>query len=116
MTAHEEWLAGRIDKSRAKAKETARTAQVREMAVATVNCFVMGLPEEDREPAMSAAARHLRTLYGAGQGEREAISLFASLSKTSDTDLGRAIARARVDQIARTMFRDAANENGGSDA
>jgi hypothetical protein len=110
VTAHEDWLASRLDHTRAKAKETARAAQVREMAVATVNCFVMSLPEEDRESAMSAAARHLRTLYGAGEGEAEAVALFGSLAFSKVLQLGRVVAKAEAERLAHRLFPNPAND------
>jgi hypothetical protein len=113
MTRQETQLAGSIDRNRAKAETSARTLQVRELARSTINCAVMEQPETDRAEFMGAAIRHLRTLYGAGEGEPEAVALFGSLAFSKDLNLGKAVAIARAEQeLARLT---AANENGSAE-
>ena len=107
--SREDHVLGKIDRARAKAAVSARILQVREMAKASINCAVMEMPEEDRAEFMNAAARHLRTLYGAGEGEREAVSLFGSLAWSGELQARAAIARAE----AARLFTKAANDRGG---
>lgn len=99
MTRAEEAMAGRIDRLRDKAATSARTLQVREMARAEPNCAVMSQPEDDRAEYMNAAIRHLRTLYGAGEGQAEAVALFGSLAFSKTLTVNRAIASARAEQL-----------------
>ncbi len=108
MNGHQDWLAGKIDRNRAKAADTARAVKVRDMAKLAVNAFVTGLPEEDRAEAMRGAVIHLRTLYGAGEGERAAVSLFGSMAWSAELQTRAAIARAE----AARLFTKAANDRG----
>lgn len=110
MTRDEDRIAARIDRDRDKAEASARTLRVRDIARTTINCAVMDAPEEDRAEFMRAAIRHLRTLYGAGEGEREAVSLFASLSWSATLQTRRAIAGAEADQA---FARLTATNDGG---
>jgi hypothetical protein len=80
--------------------------RVRHEAQIAVNRFVTSLPEEDRAEAMNAAVRHLRTLYGAGEGERVAVSLFGSLAWSATLQTSRVVAQARAEQL----FARAAND------
>ena len=95
----EDRMAGRIDRSRDKAQTSARTLQVRELAKATINCAVMEMPEEDRAEFMNAGIRHLRTLYGAGEGEAEAVALFGSLAWSASLQTRRVVAQANADRL-----------------
>lgn len=99
MTAAEDRMIGRVDRNRDKAATSARTLQVREMAKASVNGAVMELPEEDRAEFMGSAIRHLRTLYGAGEGEAEAVSLFGRLAWSATLQTRRVVAAARAEQL-----------------
>lgn len=99
MSRAEDRMAGNIDRARDKAATSARTLQVRGMAKAVLNCAVMEMPEADRAEFMNASIRHLRALYGAGEGEREAVSLFGSLAFSKELQLSRVIANARATQL-----------------
>lgn len=99
MTVQEDRILGNIDRLKGRASASARTLQVRELAKASINCAVMDLPEEDRAEFMGASIRHLRTLYGAGEGEREAVSLFGSLAWSASLQTARVIAGARAEQL-----------------
>lgn len=94
---------GKAERSRARAATSARHVQVRDMAKEAINAFVTSLPEEDRCEAMNAATRHLRTLYGAGEGEREAVSLFGSLAWSAELQTRAAIARAAAEKAFSTQ-------------
>lgn len=94
---------GKADRSRAKAATSARVLQVRELARTAINAFVTSLPEEDRCEAMNAATRHLRILYGAGEGEREAVSLFGSLAWSRELQTCAVIARAAAEKAFSTQ-------------
>lgn len=107
MNRAESAMAGHIDRSRNKAATSARTLQVRTNAREAVNALVMAADETDRAETMGAAIRHLRALYGAGEGEETAVALFGSLAWSATLQTGRAVARARADQVF------AANENRG---
>lgn len=100
MTANrqEDRILGSIDRTRDKAATSARTLQVREFAKATISCAVMEQPEEDRAEFMNASIRHLRTLYGAGEGEAEACALFGSLAWSASLQTRRVVARATAEQ------------------
>lgn len=98
MSRQEDQLAGRIDRQNGRAQTSARTLQIRELARATINCAVMEQPEEDREAFMNASIRHLRALYGAGEGESEAVSLFGSLAWSGALQTRRVVARATAEQ------------------
>ena len=115
MTRQETRLNAAIDRKTGKAQTSARTLQVRDAAKEAVNAFVMALPEEDRPEGMNAAIRHLRTLYGAGEGEAEAVALYGSLAFSKVLTVRGVVARAQADRIARTLFRDTANENSGGE-
>lgn len=115
MNRQQDTAAARIDRANAKAQTSARVLQVRELAKATINCAVMEMPEDDRAEYMRESIRHLHTLYRAGEGQHAAQTLFGSLSKTDEKDLGRAISRARVDQMARTVFPTPANDLEGGE-
>jgi hypothetical protein len=97
--AAEDHAIGRIDRQRGKAKTTARTLQVRDTARTAVNAAVMAQPEEDRAEFMRASICHLRTLYGAGEGQAEAVALFGSLAWSGDLQIGKAVAVARAEQV-----------------
>lgn len=113
MTRREDSLNAAIDRKTGKAQTSARTLQVRADAVEAVNAFVMALPEEDRPEGMNAAIRHLRTLYGAGEGEAEAVALYGSLAFSKVLQVRGVVAKAEAERIAQTLFRNPANENGG---
>lgn len=115
MSRTEEWLAGRLDNAAAKEKRTARTLQIRELAKATINCAVMNQPEEDRADFMREAARHLRVLYGAGEGEAEAVALFGSLAWSKALQVRGVVSKAEAERLAHRFFPNPAND-GGSDA
>lgn len=115
MTAREDYLAGRLDRDAAKEKRTARTLQIRDKAREAVNAFVMGLPEDDRADAMRECARHVRTLYGAGEGEAEAVALFGSLAHSKELKLRAIVTKAEAERLAHRLFPNPAND-GGSDA
>lgn len=99
MSAAEDRIVGNIDRQRGKATVTARTLQVRELAKASVNCAVMNQPEADRAEFMRASIHHLRTLYGAGEGEQEAVSLFGRLAWSAALQTRRVVARATAEQV-----------------
>ena len=48
---------------------------------------------------MRAGIVHLRTLYGAGEGEREAVSLFGSLAWSAALQTQRAVAQATAERV-----------------
>lgn len=106
----EDRLNGAIDRNRDKAATSARTVRIRYEAQTAVNRFVTGLPEEDRAEAMNAAIRHLRTLYGAGEGEREAVSLFGSLAWSATLQTRAVVARATAEKL---FSESAANDTDG---
>lgn len=110
VSVQEDRQNARLDRTRDKAASSARTLQIRELARATINCAVMEQPEEDREAFMNASIRHLRALYGAGEGESEAVSLFGSLAWSGALQTRRVVARATAEQL----FARAANENDGA--
>lgn len=110
MSRQEDRLIGNIDRNMGKAATSARTLQVRAQAVEAVNALVMGTPEIDRAETMNAAIRHLRSLYGAGEGEREAVSLFGSLAWSAVLQTRRVVARATAEQLFSTR---AANDDRG---
>ena len=99
MTGMEDRLAGSIDRTRGKAAACARTLQIRADARDGVNALVMAADECDRAETMNAAIRHLRTLYGAGEGEAEAVSLFGRLAWSATLQTGRVVAAARAEQL-----------------
>lgn len=99
MSRAEDRIIGRMDRERGKATVTARTLQIRELAKTTVNCAVMNQPEDDRAEFMSTAIRHLRTLYGAGEGEAVAVSLFGRLAWSATLQTARVVATARAEQL-----------------
>jgi len=94
----EDRMLGSVDWKKTKGEASARILRVRDMAKAAVNSAVMELDEADRAEFMGAAIRHLRTLYGAGEGEREAVSLFGSLAWSAALQTRRVIAGAEADQ------------------
>lgn len=106
--AAEDRIAGKIDRKRDKAMASARTLRTREAAREAVNAAVMGQPEEDRSEFMGSAIRHLRTLYGAGEGQEAAVALFGSLAWSGDLQIGKALASARAEQL----FAKPANDRG----
>lgn len=113
MSGTEEWLAGRLDNAAAKEKRTARTLQIRDKAREAVNAFVMALPEEDRPDAMREAARHVRTLYGAGEGEAEAVALFGSLAWSKALQVRAVVSKAEAERLAHRLFPNPANDGDG---
>lgn len=113
MNRTEDEAVGRADRNRSKATSTARTAKVREMARAVVNCAVMEMPEADRAVFMHEAASHLATLYTASQGAAATGSLYGKLSKTPIDGLSRAIASARAEQACSRLTR-ADNDDEGA--
>lgn len=115
MTRAEDHLAGKLDRDAAKEKRTARSLQVREMAVAVINCAVMEQPEEDRAGFMREAARHLRTLYGAGHGEKAAVEVFGALGFSKELNVRAVVSKAEAERRAHRLFPNPAND-GGSDA
>ena len=110
MSRAEDQIIGGIDRQRGKATTSARTLQVRELAKASINCAVMDVSEEDRAEFMGAAIRHLRTLYGAGEGEREAVSLFGSLAWSATLQTRAAVARATAEQAMAKLTNHANDE------
>ncbi|RZI99845.1 MAG: hypothetical protein EON90_09995 [Brevundimonas sp.] len=99
MNRSEDRMAGSIDRQRDKSQASARTLQVRELAKSTVNCAVMNQPANDRAEFMGAAIRHLRDLYGAGEGEVEAVSLFGRLAWSATLQTSRVVATARAEHL-----------------
>lgn len=105
MSARETYLADRIDRRKGKTDASARTLQVRELARATINCAVMNQDEDVRAEFMRASILHLRTLYGAGEGETEAVSLFGSLAWSASLQTKRVIAGAAAEQAFARLTR-----------
>lgn len=101
------WMADRVDRRRGKADASARTLQIRELARETINCAVMNQDEEVRAEFMRASILHLRTLYGAGEGETEAVSLFGSLAWSASLQTKRVIAQASAEQAFAKLHRPA---------
>lgn len=115
MSRAEDQIIGKLDRSSAKEKRTARTLQIRELAKATINCAVMEQPEEDRADFMREAARHVRTLYGAGEGEAEAVALFGSLAFSKTLAVRAVVSKAEAERLAHRLFPNPANENRGGE-
>jgi len=111
MSRNEDHILSTIDRRRDRGTASARTIQVRASAVEAVNAFVTSLPEEDRCDAMNAAIRHLRTLYGSGEGEREAVSLFGSLAWSATLQARAAVARATAEQAMARLTNHANDED-----